>query len=71
MCLILIRSRDYFFSNTDHNGVNLILIIKRTPLHNENSPITDPITEMGVAQVSSLPSGNALFFPDLFLKPWK
>ena len=67
MCLILIRSRDYFFSNTDHNGVNFILIIKRTPLHNENNPIT----EMGVAQVSSLPSGNALFFPDLFLKPWK
>ena len=34
-----------------HNvtGVYLIAIINKTPLRNENCPITDPIAEMGVA----------------------
>ena len=31
------------------NGVYLIVIINKTPLRNGNCPITDPITEMGVA----------------------
>ena len=31
------------------NGVYIILIINKTPLRNGNWPITDPITEMGVA----------------------
>ena len=31
------------------NGVYFTVIIKKTPSCNGNSPITDPITEMGVA----------------------
>ena len=30
------------------NGVYFLVIIKKTLLSNENSPITDPFTEMGV-----------------------
>ena len=36
------------------NGVYLIVIINRTPLPNGNCPITDPITEMGVAHTVGL-----------------
>jgi hypothetical protein len=31
------------------NGVYFMVIVKKTPLRNENSPITDPITKKGVA----------------------
>ena len=31
------------------NGIYFILIIKTTPLYNENSPIRVPFTKMGVA----------------------
>ena len=32
-----------------YNAVYFIEIIKQNPLHNGNSPITDPITKIGVA----------------------
>ena len=32
-----------------NNGVYFMVIIKKNFLQNENSPITDPITKMGVA----------------------
>ena len=36
------------------NGVYLIVIINKTPLRNGNCPITDPITEKGVAHTVGL-----------------
>ena len=32
----------------------ILLIIKKNPLRNKNSPITDPITKMGVAHAFEL-----------------
>ena len=31
------------------NGVYFMVIIKKTPLRNRNFPITDPLSQMGVA----------------------
>jgi hypothetical protein len=42
-----------------------VVITNKIPLHNENCPITDPITEMGVAHtvgLSRIPNENILFY---------
>ena len=42
-----------YYGNQDFsplaNWVYFKVIVKKIPLHNENSPIMDPITKMGVA----------------------
>ena len=39
------------------NGVYLIAIINKTPLHNGNCPILDPTTKMGLAHTVGLGPG--------------
>ena len=56
------------------NGVYLIVIINKTPLRNGNCPITDPITEMGVAHTMAGAGRNQgplqqIDEPDLLLAP--